>query len=197
MIDREKLNEAIQFATDAHRGQYRKGSGDVLPYVTHPIEVMKRLALYGVADIDVLCAAVLHDVIEDTDVTEQGLRLKFGDRITDFVVELTSHDRLPNEEKADYIKRRDVYLASFYNTSVEALVVKVADRLCNSWDYHGDGKAEYAIRYFNQANEVMEAFSKRRSEVSSVFSKRAAQKIQHDIYHFLYFDDDFGVEDNF
>ena len=74
--------KAARFAADKHRQQRRKDV-DASPYINHPIAVADLLANEcGVTDPVALCAALLHDTIEDTDTTEQELRQAFGDEIT-------------------------------------------------------------------------------------------------------------------
>ena len=77
------VEEAIAFATKAHKGQYRKGTKR--PYIVHPLEVAKIVSTMT-KDEDVICAAVLHDTIEDCKgITEETLRLQFGDRVAQLV----------------------------------------------------------------------------------------------------------------
>ena len=78
-----KLRKAIEFAMDAHADATRKGKSR--PYILHPLEAMN-IAASLTEDEEVLAAAVLHDVVEDTDVKEAEIREAFGDRVADLVM---------------------------------------------------------------------------------------------------------------
>lgn len=117
-----KIEDAIIFATNAHRGQFRKSG--ITPYVFHPIQVM--LLLKNIEEYDteiMLCSAVLHDVLEDTETTYQQLEDNFGKKIADIVNELTCTGN------------KQEYMLSFKDKSIEALVIKIVDRWCNIQDF--------------------------------------------------------------
>lgn len=78
MENSEKLKKAIAFATQAHNGQYRKGSD--VEYITHPMEVLDILTSMN-ADENLLIAGVLHDTVEDTEVTMEDIAEQFGDDV--------------------------------------------------------------------------------------------------------------------
>ena len=82
------LLEAIAFAADKHRNQRRKDA-EASPYINHPIALASLLKREGVDDVAVLCAALLHDTIEDTNTTADELRVRFGEVITSVVLEVT------------------------------------------------------------------------------------------------------------
>ena len=81
-MDTSLLDRAILFAVQCHAGIERRGKG--FPYVVHPLEAMA-IAATMTSDQEVLAAAVLHDVVEDTDVTLDDLRARFGDRVAALV----------------------------------------------------------------------------------------------------------------
>jgi (p)ppGpp synthase/HD superfamily hydrolase len=118
------VRDALEAARDAHAGQIRNGSGGV-PYIEHPLAVADLLAEHGFAD-EVLAAALLHDVVEesDTDVTEIGAR--FGESIGGLVDALTDE-----EEIEDYERRKDVHRAQVEAAGPEALAIYAADKLAN------------------------------------------------------------------
>ena len=91
-----KIDKAIKFAADAHSGQKRKLGG--APYILHPLEAAA-IAARLTSDEDVMCAAVLHDAVEDTAVTAETIRREFGDRVADLVSAETENKRedLPPE----------------------------------------------------------------------------------------------------
>ena len=90
------FQEAVEFATKAHEGQVRKGTRK--PYIVHPIEVAE-IVRTMTSDEEVLCAAVLHDTIEDcTGVTEDILRSRFGERVAAMIA---LADKLSNMRDID------------------------------------------------------------------------------------------------
>lgn len=91
MIDR-----AAKFAEQAHKGAHRKGTR--IPYIVHPLETAL-IASMLTNDEEILVAALLHDTIEDTDVTYEDLKQEFGTRVADLVAAekiLTMADKLSN-----------------------------------------------------------------------------------------------------
>ena len=90
------IDEAIEFATKAHAGQFRKGTKR--PYIVHPVEVADIVATMT-QDEEIICAAVLHDTIEDCEgITEEVLREKFGERVASMVA-LESEDKSKSWEE--------------------------------------------------------------------------------------------------
>ena len=127
----QKLIEAVNFAAIAHRDQRRKNSKQS-PYINHPIEVMNILSLSGVTDVDTLCAAVLHDTIEDTGVTYEQLCSEFGETVAQIVKECSDDKSLPKEiRKQEQIRHARV-------ASTSAKLVKSADKLSNLCDLNSD-----------------------------------------------------------
>ncbi len=120
--------KALHFAADKHRDQRRKGE-DASPYINHPIHVAQILTeVVGVEDIGVLCAAVLHDTVEDTETTSEDLEREFGSRIAGIVAEVTDDKGLPKE------RRKQEQIAHAHFISPEGALVKVADKISNITD---------------------------------------------------------------
>lgn len=124
-----KLTAAYDYAARAHWEvrQIRKDSAKT-PYINHPIGVAHLLSAAGETDVDVLCAAVLHDVVEDTAKTHEDIVLVFGERIAEFVREVTDDKSLPKDER----KRLQIVHAA--HASREAQAIKMADTLYNLTD---------------------------------------------------------------
>ena len=80
------FEKAVAFATAAHEGQVRKYTGE--PYVEHVIAVAEMVAAH-VTDEDAIIAALLHDTVEDCDVTIDEIQAEFGDRVAEYVWYLT------------------------------------------------------------------------------------------------------------
>lgn len=118
---------ALEFATAAHKGQ-RRLSGE--EYIVHPIAVASTLLELGM-DSPTVISALLHDVIEDTEVTEDELRRKFGNHITDLVKGVTKLSKIKfnsqEEEQAENIRK--LILAMF--SDMRVLLIKLSDRLHN------------------------------------------------------------------
>ena len=120
--------KAVDFAAAKHRTQRRKDK-EASPYINHPIALANLLANEGgVHDVDVLCAAVLHDTIEDTQTTQAELTNLFGPGIAAIVVEVTDDKALPKDVR----KQKQVEHAPHISRSAQ--LVKLADKTCNLRD---------------------------------------------------------------
>ena len=125
--DIELLRRSFEFAAEQHRTQLRK-SGD--PYLSHPLEVAHILADMKL-DITTLCAALLHDVVEDTRISSARIVERFGPDIARLVEGVTKISRLdllaPEARQAENVRKM---LLAMVN-DVRVVVVKLADRLHN------------------------------------------------------------------
>ena len=91
---------ALAFAAEKHRDQRRKNA-EASPYINHPIALANMLANEGnVDDFVVICAALLHDTIEDTETTPEEVRAAFGDEIAHIVLEVTDDKLLPKHDRS-------------------------------------------------------------------------------------------------
>jgi guanosine-3',5'-bis(diphosphate) 3'-pyrophosphohydrolase len=128
MDDVARLIKAADFAAFKHRAQRRKDA-EASPYINHPLALARVLKLEaGVADVDVLVAAILHDTVEDTETTVEEVEREFGTTVAAIVAEVTDDKSLPPEER----KRRQVEHAP--HLSHRARLVKLADKICNLRD---------------------------------------------------------------
>ncbi|MGP3979328.1 HD domain-containing protein [Streptomyces sp. 8N114] len=124
--DLASLDEAVEFAVRWHADQTRP-AGE--PYVEHLLEVVCVLVeAVGTTDIDVLRAAVLHDVVEDTECLLENVRERFGDRVAVLVDWVTKP--VPSEGQTGE-EARAAYLTRLRTAPPDALLVKLADRLSN------------------------------------------------------------------
>jgi guanosine-3',5'-bis(diphosphate) 3'-pyrophosphohydrolase len=120
------VSEAVAFAVRFH-GDQRRPTG--APYVEHLLEALEVLVRgAGVSDPDVLCAAVLHDVVEDTPCTIAGVRAAFGDRVADMVGWVTKPEAGEGEDKNAV---KETYLRRLADAPDDAILVKLADRASN------------------------------------------------------------------
>jgi len=122
------LARALRFAADKHRDQRRKDAG-ASPYINHPIALLAILSdEAGVRCPNVLCAAVLHDTIEDTETTVEELTAGFGQVVCDIVLAVSDDKGLSKSER----KRRQIQHAA--ELCHEAKLVKLADKIANLRD---------------------------------------------------------------
>ena len=117
--------EALAKATEAHAGQVRNGSGG-MAYVEHPKMVAELLAEHGYGD-EVLAAALLHDVVEDSETTVAELRQSFGEPVAGMVAVLSD-----DESIADYRERKAEHRRRVEAADGEALAIYGADKLTNA-----------------------------------------------------------------
>lgn len=142
-----ELFRALSCAAQAHSDQRRKGSGE--PYVNHLIEVAELLArVAGVDDLDVLRAAVLHDVIEDTEVSSEDLERRFGRRVRDLVEPLTDEKGFAKPER----KRRQIERMRTAEPAVRT--IKMADLCSNIAALPDDWSRERQADYLDWSERV-------------------------------------------
>jgi len=123
------IARALAKATEAHAGQTRNGSGG-LPYIEHPRMVAATLAARGYSDAT-LAAALLHDVVEDTDSTVEELRAEFGDEVADLVAALSDDESIES-----YRERKDEHRRRVAEVDGDALAIYAADKLTNMTTLH-------------------------------------------------------------
>ncbi|MDR2908420.1 MAG: bifunctional (p)ppGpp synthetase/guanosine-3',5'-bis(diphosphate) 3'-pyrophosphohydrolase [Oscillospiraceae bacterium] len=126
-FDLEKIRSAYDTAEAAHKGQLRK-SGE--PYISHPVAVAIILADLGM-DTESLAAALLHDVVEDTEVSIDSVRKSFGEETARLVDGMTKLGKIPfssrEEQQAENIRKMLIAMAQ----DVRVIIIKLADRLHN------------------------------------------------------------------
>lgn len=126
-VDTKLIMKAYNLADEKHKEQ-KRGSGE--PYIIHPLNVAYILADIGLDD-STICAALLHDVVEDTDVTDADLRKEFSDEIADMVAGVTKLSKIQfatveEQQVEDY---RKMFLAM--GKDIRVILIKLADRLHN------------------------------------------------------------------
>lgn len=143
--DLAALDEATAFADHRHGGQTRP-AGE--PYLEHLLEATRVLVeAVGVTDVDVLRAAVLHDVVEDTDCTLQEVRERFGDRVATLVDWVTKPPRAGGRSREE---ARAAYLDRLRAAPDEAVLVKLADRLSNVQRLDTHPRPEKSRAYYDE-----------------------------------------------
>lgn len=126
-IDTSLLDRAITFAVKAHQGMERKGKG--FPYVVHPMEAVCIVATIT-NDQELLAAAALHDVIEDTDTTADDLKKEFGERVA-MLVEAESDDKTGGSKAETWHQRKQDTLDRLRNADLDIKIVALGDKLSN------------------------------------------------------------------
>lgn len=126
-VDTKLIMKAYNYAVE-HHGDQKRRSGE--PYIIHPLNVAYILAGVGL-DEATICAALLHDVVEDTDATDADLRKEFGDEIADMVAGVTKLETMQfttveEQQVEDY---RKMFLAM--GKDIRVIILKIADRLHN------------------------------------------------------------------
>lgn len=154
MTDTKNILRAASYAAYKHRNQRRKDA-DASPYINHPLALACVLATEGgITDATTICAALLHDTIEDTDTTADDLRQAFGAEVAAVVEQVTDDKALPKAER----KRLQVEHAA--SISDRAKRVKLADKICNLRDVAQTPPAEWSIErrreYFDWAKLVID-----------------------------------------
>lgn len=146
------VDKIARLAMIAHNGTNRKGPGNV-PYIVHPHAVVAMLKGWGYTEQDdavTLAVAWGHDVLEDTNTPESAILAVddvLGERILAGIRTLTFKPGVPSGHP-DYGRLKADYIANVARNALsEILVVKIADRLCNTLDFLADGETEHARAY--------------------------------------------------
>lgn len=122
------VDRAIIFATKAHQGTERRGKG--FPYIIHPLEAMAIVATIT-NDPELLAAAVLHDVIEDTNVTQEELEHEFGTHVAWLVAKETDIRLTPSGKPLTWMERKQRDMDNLRDASREVKIVALGDKLSN------------------------------------------------------------------
>lgn len=122
----DKVMMALGFATEAHKGQVRKYTGE--PYINHPVEVMNIVKSVPHTE-DMLCAALLHDVVEDCDVTVQEIGDLFGHVVRSMVNKLSDVSKQYHGNRA---ARKEIDRMWISDAHRNTKTIKLADLISNS-----------------------------------------------------------------
>jgi GTP diphosphokinase / guanosine-3',5'-bis(diphosphate) 3'-diphosphatase len=164
-----QILEAANFAARAHAGQKRKGAAGE-PYIDHLIEVAELVARSGYdSDVNLIMACFLHDVVEDTSISQQEIARVFNDDVASLVMEATDDKTLPKQTR----KARQVQTAPHKSARAQAL--KLADKISNlraillspPLDWTPQRKREY----FDWAKAVVSGFTEPNQYLLNEFQK--------------------------
>jgi GTP pyrophosphokinase len=126
--DKDLIRNALDIAIDAHKNQYRK-SGE--PYIFHPISVAKIVAEKIGLDANSIAAALLHDVVEDSEYNIEKIKSVFGEKIARIVEGLTKISKLKKDKIISIQSENFRKMLLTLNDDVRVILIKIADRLHN------------------------------------------------------------------
>lgn len=128
------IDEAIMFAAKAHKGTFRKGNNQ--PYIFHPLEVLNLVSMMT-SDEDILCAAILHDTVEDTGTTIDELKDKFNDRVASLVAYESEDKRGQVNKSGTWVERKQEAINTIKNLDdIGAKMVCLGDKVSNLRSFH-------------------------------------------------------------
>ena len=165
------IMRALSFSAAKHRDQRRKDV-QASPYINHPIALANILTVeVGVTDPAVICAALLHDTVEDTETTVEELVERFGPEIASIVAEVTDDKSLPKYER----KLHQIEHAR--TASEKARLVKLADKIANLRDIAVSPPADWDIarkrEYFDWAARVVDGIRGTHPALEELFDAAA------------------------
>ena len=167
--------KALKFAAYKHKNQRRKDV-EASPYINHPIALADILINEAqVTDFEVICGALLHDTIEDTETSPEEIELDFGQSIRAIVEDLTDDKSLPKDER----KRLQIEHAAMIHPC--AKLVKLADKISNLRDINeappADWDEQRKLGYFNWAREVVMQLQGTNQTLESLFFNEYEKRI--------------------
>jgi GTP diphosphokinase / guanosine-3',5'-bis(diphosphate) 3'-diphosphatase len=168
-----QLIAAISFSANKHQNQRRKGV-TARPYINHPIEVARLLWQVGhVRELPTLVAALLHDVLEDTETSLEELSSQFGPTVMHFVSEVSDNKKLPKAAR----KRLQIETAAAKTS--QAKLIKLADKISNvselSQSPPADWSQERVLEYYNWAEKVVGQLRGENSALESLFDQQLSK----------------------
>lgn len=174
LSDLANVLRAAGFAAQRHRNQRRKDV-DASPYINHPLEVANILAVEArITDPAVLCAALLHDTLEDTETLAEDLVAAFGAQVAALVQEVSDDKRLPVGER----KRLQIEHAA--HLSPGAALVKLADKIANLRDVAHAPPANWSAQrrreYFEWAHAVVTRIPPTGTRLEALFAAAFSER---------------------
>jgi guanosine-3',5'-bis(diphosphate) 3'-pyrophosphohydrolase len=166
--------KVVTFAAEKHRNQRRKDP-EASPYINHPIALANVLLHEaGVTDVVVLCSALLHDTLEDTQTTPEELARHFGTEIQGIVLEVTDNKKLKK------VKRKELQMKHAPMLSSRAKLVKLADKICNLRDVASSPPSRWSLRrrieYFDWAKTVVDGMRGVHPRLEQLFDEAYARR---------------------
>ncbi|MBI3772036.1 MAG: bifunctional (p)ppGpp synthetase/guanosine-3',5'-bis(diphosphate) 3'-pyrophosphohydrolase [Gammaproteobacteria bacterium] len=158
---------ALTFAAEKHRHQRRKDVA-ASPYINHPIALATVLSQEaGISDVPVICAALLHDTVEDTETSPEEIEALFGAEIRNVVMEVTDDQSLSKAE------RKRLQVENSVHATQAAKLVKLADKICNLRDMDANPPAGWTMEqrraYFDWAKAVVDRIRGTHPKLETIF----------------------------
>lgn len=174
------LINAIKLAVESHMGQKRKYSED--DYIIHPMRVLQHVSFIlrdydiqtNLDEEEILCAAILHDTIEDTDVTREYIETYFSTNVANLVQELTKKSLGSKENRRERNRIDNEYLATVSN---EAKIIKMADIFDNILDMEKCPDKGWVKKYLNEKLEQLTYIEDALPELSERIKKQIKRVI--------------------
>ncbi len=152
----ELILKAYKFSKIKHTGQIRD---EGTPYFYHPYRVaLVLIQELGLTDTNIICSALLHDVIEDSDCTDEDIRIMFNEEIAIMVNYLT---KPPKKQFNSSKKRHDYYFDRLLKAPDNVLLIKLADRLDNIFSIHLSPRKEKQKKYYDETCQYYLPLAKR------------------------------------
>lgn len=172
--DLKLILKALEFSARKHKNQRRKDV-EASPYINHPISLANILCNEAhVTDVNVICGALLHDTIEDTETEPEELQDEFGVEIKDIVMDVTDDTSLHRHQ------RKQAQIDHAPHISREAKLVKLADKISNLRDVSSNPPPSWSLdrrqQYFEWANKVIDQLRGTDAQLESIFDAAYAQK---------------------
>lgn len=173
-IDAKLINKAYEYAK-MHHGDQKRLSGE--EYIVHPIQVAYTLATLGLDDATI-CAALMHDLLEDTDVTLDDLKQEFSEEIAEMVNGVTKLGKINyvSAEEEQVENYRKMFLAM--GKDIRVILIKLADRLHNMRTL----KYLKRDRQIANAKETIELYAPLANRLRSIFFKMGARRFSFQVF---------------
>jgi guanosine-3',5'-bis(diphosphate) 3'-pyrophosphohydrolase len=167
--DVTQILRAASFAAHKHRNQRRKDAV-ASPYINHPLALARVLSEEGgITDAATICAALLHDTVEDTETTPEEIEREFGAEVRSIVDEVTDDKALPK------VDRKRLQIEHAAEASAKAKLVKLADKICNLRDMATSPPAGWPDQrrreYFDWAKAVIDQLRGASPKLEAVFDR--------------------------
>lgn len=162
----DQLNEAIAFAAKKHADKKRKGTN--IPYIVHPMEAAA-ITAYLTDDLEVIAAAVLHDVVEDSDATKEDLEKLFGKRVAELVAS-ESEDKMEYMPASDSWKvRKQHTIDQLIDKNRDEQIIVLGDKLSNMRTLYKD--------YCTIGDKVWQRFNQKDKSEHAWYYKSVAERL--------------------
>jgi len=172
--DLKLILKALEFSARKHKNQRRKDV-ESSPYINHPISLANILCNEAhVTDVNVICGALLHDTIEDTETEPEELESEFGIEIKNIVMDVTDDKSLLKHE------RKQAQIDHAPHITEQAKLVKLADKISNLRDVSINPPPTWSLErqqeYFEWAKKVIDQLRGAHPQLESIFDDAYSQK---------------------